>query len=177
MLIQITGCSSGLGEALALTLHTANFQVVATARRLESIDHLASMGIQCLSLDVTNDESVKTAIYEIVNTQGRLDILINNAGCSAIGPCVEQPLDEFKKVMETNLYGVVRVTQAVVPVMVTHGYGVVINIGSVVSQLTTPWSSAYSSSKAALLAFSDALRLEVQPFGIGVTYVIAGAIE
>jgi 1-acylglycerone phosphate reductase len=175
--LQITGCSSGLGEALALTLHTSNFQVIATARRLEAVDHLAALGIQCLSLDVTDDDSVKIAISEILNTQGRLDILVNNAGCSCIGPIAEQPLSEVTKVMETNLFGVIRVTQEVVPIMAKQGYGLIINIGSVVSQLSTPWSAAYSASKAALLAVTDALRLEVKPFGIGVTYVIAGAIE
>ena len=166
-----------MGEALALKLHTSNFQVIATARRLEALDHLASLGIMCVSLDVTDDESVKNAVAEVVDTQGRLDILINNAGCSCIGPIAEQPLSEVTKVMETNLYGVIRVTQAVVPIMVNHGSGLIINIGSVVSQLSTPWSAAYSASKAALLAVTDALRLEVKPFGIGVTYVIAGAIE
>ena len=160
-----------MGEALALKLHTSNFQVIATARRLEALDHLASLGIMCVSLDVKN------AVAEVVDTQGRLDILINNAGCSCIGPIAEQPLSEVTKVMETNLYGVIRVTQAVVPIMVNHGSGLIINIGSVVSQLSTPWSAAYSASKAALLAVTDALRLEVKPFGIGVTYVIAGAIE
>lgn len=175
--LQITGCSSGLGEALALTLHTSNFQVVATARRLATVDRLAALGIQCLSLDVTDDESVKNAVSEIVKTQGRLDILINNAGLSAIGPIAEQPLSEVSKVIEANLFGVIRVTQAAVPIMAKQGYGLILNIGSVVSQLSTPWSAAYSASKAGLLAVTDALRLEVKPFGIGVSYVIAGAIE
>jgi len=175
--VQITGCSSGLGEALALTLHTANFQVVATARRLATVDHLAALGIQCLSLDVTDDESVNVAVSETVNTNGRLDILINNAGLSAIGPIAEQPLSEVSKVMETNLLGVIRVTQAAVLMMAKQGSGLIVNIGSVVSQLSTPWSAAYSASKAALLCVTDALRLETKPFGIGVTYVIAGAIE
>ncbi|KAL4549026.1 hypothetical protein Ndes2526B_g04081 [Nannochloris sp. 'desiccata'] len=175
--VLITGCSSGLGEALALTLHTSNFQVVATARRLATVDRLAALGIQCLSLDVTDDESVKNAVSEIVKTQGRLDILINNAGLSAIGPIAEQPLSEVSKVIEANLFGVIRVTQAAVPIMAKQGYGLILNIGSVVSQLSTPWSAAYSASKAGLLAVTDALRLEVKPFGIGVSYVIAGAIE
>lgn len=175
--VQITGCSSGLGEALALALHNANFHVVATARRLEAVDHLAALGIECLRLDVTDDESVKLAVSKIVDTNGRLDILINNAGLSAIGPIAEQPLSEVSRVFEANVLGVIRVTQAAVPIMANQGSGLILNIGSVVSQLSTPWSAAYSASKAALLCVTDALRLETKPFGIGVTYVTAGAIE
>ena len=168
-----------MGEALALQFHaTQKYTVYATARRLESIDHLASQGIHTLSLDVTSEASIKTAIDSILTNNGAITVLINNAGYSSIGPVVEQPVQQIENVLNTNVLGVVRVSQAVVPRMVEGGIrGLIINIGSVVSQMTTPFSAAYSASKAALLAVTDALRLEVEPFGIGVSYVTAGAIK
>lgn len=166
-----------MGEALALKLHAVGYHVVATARRLESLDHLAAFGISCLSMDVTDDDSVKNTVGQIMQSVGRVDVCINNAGMSALGPIVEQPLSEVRQVLETNLIGVIRVNQVVVPAMAARGRGLIVNVGSVTCQMTTPWSAAYSGSKAALLAVTDALRLEVKPFGIGVTYVVAGAMK
>ena len=162
---------------MALKLHALGYHVVATARRIESLDHLAGFGIQCLSMDVTEDTSVKHAVGEVMGNLGRIDVCINNAGMSSIGPIVEQPLAEVQKVLETNLVGVIRVNQSIVPAMATRGRGLIVNIGSVTCQMSTPWAAIYSGSKAALLAVTDALRLEVQPFGIGVTYVVAGSMK
>jgi short-subunit dehydrogenase len=174
---QITGCSSGLGEALARRMHADGFEVWATARRVSALDSLAALGIHCATMDVTDDASVKTAVSGLLQaTGGRLDVLVNNAGMSKVGPLLEQPLAEVQSVLDTNLIGVLRVTQAAVPAMADARRGLVVNIGSIVSQLSTPWAGAYSASKAALLALTDTLRLELAPFGVGVTYVTAGSI-
>lgn len=174
---QITGCSSGIGLALALDLHASGYSVVATARNVDSLKELRSFGIQCEQLDVTVQESVEAAVKNVLATQGRIDVLINNAGLSRIGPVIEQPLQEFREVHETNVLGVIRVCQAVVPSMIARGNGLVVNIGSVASFLTTPWSAAYSASKASLQAITDSLRLEVAPFGVQVMHATAGAIK
>jgi len=152
-------------------------RVVATARRAESLASLAALGIHCATVDVTSNESVATAVESILKQEGHIDILINNAGVSRIGPIVEQNISEIEDVFNTNVLGVVRMVQAVAPAMASRGRGLVVNIGSVTSQMTTPWSGAYSSSKAALRSLSDALRLELLPFKIMVTYVMAGMIR
>lgn len=177
--MQITGCSSGIGDALAKVLHaTKTITVIATARRLSALASLESLGIHCIALDVTDDTSVSNAITSILSSHKRIDILINNAGLSRVGPAIEQPLDEVREVLETNVLGVYRVTQAVVQhAMAAQNSGLIINIGSVVSYMATPWASAYSASKAALLAMTDSLRMEVAPLGVSVTYTMAGAIR
>lgn len=151
--------------------------MVATARKLESLAKLAESGVMCEAMDVTSDDSVTAAMKEVLAKVGRVDVLINNAGVSRVGPVAEQKLSEIRDVLETNVLGVVRVTQAVVPSMAAKGAGLIVNIGSITSQLTTPWSAAYSASKSALRSISTAMSLELAPFGVHVTYVMAGSIR
>ncbi|GAB4818201.1 hypothetical protein N2152v2_005247 [Parachlorella kessleri] len=151
--------------------------VFASARRLESLSDLKEQGIECVQLDVSKDESVEDAVQAVLRAAGRIDCVINNAGVSRIGPLVEQPLGEMRELFEANLWGVLRVTQAVVPSMIESRSGLVVMVGSVGSQLSSPFAGAYNASKAALLSLSDTLRLEVAPYGIGVSYVMAGAIR
>jgi 1-acylglycerone phosphate reductase len=162
---------------LALELQASGYTVVATARKVSSLEELRAAGLQCEQLDVTAQESIDAAVKNILAVQGRIDVLVNNAGLSRIGPIIEQPLQEFREVLDTNVVGVIQMCQAVVPSMIARGNGLVVNIGSVTSFLTTPWSAAYSASKAALQAVTDSLRLEVAPFGIGVIHATAGAIR
>ena len=114
-----------------------------------------------MALDVASDASVRAAVEDVEREAGRVDVLVHNAGVSRVGPVVEQPLGEVLQVLDTNLLGVLRLIQAAVPGMMRRRRGLVVMVGSVVSALTTPWSAAYSSSKAALLVVADALRLEV----------------
>lgn len=175
--LQITGCSTGLGYALAENFSKGQgMKVIATARQVTSLAPLSAFGVICLPLDVTDEESIKTCFKEIEGRVGRISVVINNAGISRFGPVVEQPLAEFQEVLHANLFGVVRVVQYSIPLMMDRG-GLVINVGSVTSQLTTPFSAAYSSSKAALLAVTNAMRMELQPFKICVTYAMAGSIK
>lgn len=183
VVLLITGCSSGLGRALALDaagqLDASGqplFRVYATARRPATLEGLPS-GVQRLQLDVTNDQSVKTAVAAVLQAEGRIDALINNAGLSRVGPLAEQPLSAVREVMEANFFGALRMVQAVAPSMAERHQGLIVNIGSVVSWITSPYSGTYSASKAALLSASLALRMELKPFGVDVTYVAAGAIK
>ncbi|KAL6779320.1 hypothetical protein ACKKBG_A11855 [Auxenochlorella protothecoides x Auxenochlorella symbiontica] len=181
--VLVTGCSSGLGQALATCLHSQTtpdgrtlYKVYATARRLKTLEPLADLGISTLALDVGSEASVKEAVATVLSQEERLDVLVNNAGISKFGPLAEQPLSEVTAVFDTNVMGVLRMTQAVVPSMAARGGGLVVNIGSVSAWLATPYAGAYCASKAALHALSDSLRLELRPFNIQVTTVTAGAI-
>lgn len=175
--MQITGCSTGLGYALAESLSKVQgMKVIATARQVTSLGPLSAFGVTCLPLDVTDEESVRSCFKEIEARVGMISVVINNAGLSRFGPVIEQPLAEFQEVLDTNLIGAVRVVQYSIPLMKERG-GLVINVGSVTSQLTTPFSAAYSSSKAAFLAVTNAMRMELQPFKICVSYAMAGSIK
>ncbi|KAL4435641.1 hypothetical protein ABPG77_002604 [Micractinium sp. CCAP 211/92] len=181
--LPITGCSSGLGRALAQRLAAERpggspaYQVYASARSKDSLKELEAEGIRTVQLDVTSQKSVDAAVKKVVQEAGRIDLLINNAGKHRVGPIVEQPMAEVEEVMAANYFGVVRVTQAVAPHMIRQRSGLIVMIGSVVSLMATPFGAAYSASKAALLALSDSLRLELRPFKVHVTYVVAGSIK
>jgi NAD(P)-dependent dehydrogenase (short-subunit alcohol dehydrogenase family) len=174
--VLITGCSSGIGRALAEAFAECGHRVVATARRPESIESLASNRTLVLPLDVTDAESIESAVTAAMDWSGRLDILVNNAGYALVGPMAELDLDDFRRQLETNVVGVVALTRAVVPHMAAQGGGCIVNIGSVSSLLATPFGGAYSASKAALHLLTDALRPEVAPFGIKVVVVRAGGV-
>ncbi|PSC76883.1 short-chain dehydrogenase reductase isoform C [Micractinium conductrix] len=182
--VLITGCSSGLGRALAQRLHAQRdadgapcYTVYTSARNAVSLRDLAAQGLRTVQLDVTNQKSVDSAVKKILGEANRIDILINNAGLSRVGPIVEQPMSEVEEVLNANFFGVIRVTQAVAPHMMRQRGGLVVMIGSVTSLLSAPFGAAYAASKAALLSLSDALRLELQPFGVHVTHATAGAIR
>lgn len=175
-LVLITGCSSGIGRALALAFAAQSFQVVATARRLESIQDLASPEITCLALDVIKPASIEAAIQQIINNFGRIDYLINNAGFLAAGPVIETPIATIRKQLETNVIGPIALAQAVAPQMLQQKSGRIVNVGSVSATLITPFGGIYSGSKADLHAMGEAMRLELAPFGIQVITVAPGAI-
>jgi len=166
--VLITGCSSGLGRALAEEFFRQGHTVFATARRVEEIQDLAVQGVITQSLDVTNSSSISVAIQKIVNHSGRIDLLINNAGYGLMGPVVEVPLAEVRLQFETNVIGPLALVQAVFPHMLKQGGGRIVNVGSVSGILTTPFAGSYCASKAALHSLSDALRIEMAPFGVEV---------
>jgi NADP-dependent 3-hydroxy acid dehydrogenase YdfG len=174
--VLITGCSSGIGRALALEFAATGHRVVATARRLESIEGLAEDRIQIFELDVTDEASIENAVRAATEVFGAIDIVVNNAGYALIGPVAELELDELRAQFETNVVGLVAVTRAVVPHMVERRTGRVVNIGSISGVTATPFGGAYCGSKAAVHLVSDALRVELAPFGVRVLEVQPGAV-
>ena len=185
-IVLITGTSSGLGEALCLQFaRIPNMIVIATSRKPlpRSSPLLAHDQIQTMLLDVTDEDSCKACFEQIKTSYGAIDCLVNNAGFARFGPASEQPLStEFEQVFQTNVFGLLRVVQHAVPLMTRESVSggrksVIINIGSVTSFLTTPWSAAYSGSKAAVLSLSSAMKQELKMFNIDVCFAMAGAIR
>ncbi|MGY4815268.1 SDR family oxidoreductase [Pseudomonas chlororaphis subsp. piscium] len=171
----ITGCSSGIGRALADAFKAAGFTVLPTARRAEDVAMLRAAGFDAVQLDV-NDGPALAALGERINQQhGGLELLINNAGYGAMGPLLDGGVEAMQRQFETNVFALVGVTRALFPVL-RRSRGLVVNIGSVSGVLVTPFAGAYCASKAAVHALSDALRMELAPFGIRVMEVQPGAI-
>jgi NAD(P)-dependent dehydrogenase (short-subunit alcohol dehydrogenase family) len=179
--ILITGCSSGIGAALALELHQRGQTVYASARRIESLATLATAGIRTLALDVDNDASIAAAVDVIAREQGRLDVLVNNAGFSQVGAVIDLTRDDLRRQYETNVIAPIALTRACLPLLraavARDGRAVLANVGSIVGLFTTPFAGAYCSSKAALHSLSDALRMELAPFGIAVVTVQPGGVK
>jgi NAD(P)-dependent dehydrogenase (short-subunit alcohol dehydrogenase family) len=175
--VLITGCSSGVGHATALAFRAAGFETFATARNTSQLDDLRAAGCQILTLDVT-DESARVAAVEAVEKQfGAIGILINNAGYSQYGPVEEVSLDEIRRQFETNVFGGLRLSQLVLPAMRRTGRGRIVNVSSVAGRVSVLGGGAYHASKFAVEAFADALRPEVEPFGIDVVNVLPGPIS
>ena len=175
--VLITGCSSGLGRALARNFHARRFRVFAAARNPKALQDLAEEGIQTVSLDVTSMDSVQQAVARVLQEAGTVDYLICNAGISRIGPVVEQSIEDIQAVMDTNFLGAVRCAQAVADVMIQQRSGVIAVTGSVSSTLASPYAGLYSASKAAVQSIFTALRMELAPFGVSVSIIEPGAFK
>ena len=173
--VLITGCSTGIGHDLAEKLARANYTVVATARNLEALSYLP-VALQ-LPLDVTDPSSIAHAAQEVIDRFGRIDVLINNAGYAVRGAVEDVPVEQVQQMFDVNVYGVMRMIYAVVPYMRQQKGGRVITIGSLAGQLVLPVNGTYSATKFALEALSDALRLELAPFGIQVVLIEPGNIR
>lgn len=173
--VLITGCSTGIGRDLARTLSRSGYTVVATARNLETLKDL-NVALK-LSLDVTQSESIQQVVERTLRQFGRIDVLVNNAGYAIQGALEEISTEQLHRLFDVNVYGVQRMIQSVVPVMRAQEAGRVINISSIAGKLVTPVNGAYSASKFALEAISDALRLELKSFGIQVVIIEPGAIK
>jgi short-subunit dehydrogenase len=172
----ITGCSSGIGRALAEAFRTANYQVWATARKTEDVAALQAAGFKAVQLDVNSAEDISRLVSQLQADSGRLDVLINNAGYGAMGPLLDGGAPAMRDQFETNLFSLVAITQACFPLL-RESRGLVVNISSVSGVLVTPFAGTYCASKAAVHAMSDALRLELHPFGVRVMEVQPGAIQ
>ncbi|MFP3493935.1 SDR family oxidoreductase [Pseudomonas sp. SIMBA_059] len=170
--VLITGCSSGIGRALADAFKSAGYEVWASARRQDDVTSLAAAGFNAVPLDV-NDSA---ALQRLAEQLGELDVLVNNAGYGAMGPLLDGGTDGLQRQFETNVFSIVGVTQALFPAL-RRRQGLVVNIGSVSGVLVTPFAGAYCASKAAVHALSDALRMELAPFGVRVMEVQPGAIN
>src|SRR5471032_556559 len=173
----VTGASSGMGKDFALRLINEGYEVYGAARRIDKMADIKAAGGHILALDVTDDTSMSAAVQQIIKEQGRIDVLINNAGYGQFGALEDVPLDEGRRQMETNLFGVARLVQLCLPHMRAQRYGRIINISSIGGKLATPLGGWYHTSKYALEGYSDALRNEVRPFGIAVIVIEPGGVE
>lgn len=173
--VLITGCSSGVGRELCRQLKSRDYIVVASARKEDSIRDIdADMTVE---IDVTKEDIILTAITRIVERYGTIDILINNAGYSVRSAIEEIRIGEVRQLFDVNVYGIIRMLQAVTPVMRKQGHGKIINIGSVSGRLTTGINGVYCASKHAVEAISEAARYELRPYGILVTVLEPGAMD
>jgi NAD(P)-dependent dehydrogenase (short-subunit alcohol dehydrogenase family) len=175
--VLITGCSSGIGAAIALRMINAGWTVYATARRPEALESLVQAGARPLALDVTSEASMRAAVTTVEREQGHIHALVNNAAYSQSGPVEGVPIDLVRKQFETNVFGLLRLTQLVLPGMRQAKSGRIVNIGSMGGRLTFPGGGIYHASKHALVAINDALRFEVQGFGIDVILIEPGLIR
>lgn len=169
--VLITGGSSGIGKSIGEFLHKKGYIVYGTSRNPEKI--LNSI-FPLVALDVRNAESIRVAIAKIMEISGRLDVVINNAGVGITGPLEEIPMEEIKNNFETNFFGPIEVMKAALPQMRAQKSGLIINITSIAGYMGLPYRSVYSASKGALELITEALRMEVKPFGIHITNVAPG---
>jgi NAD(P)-dependent dehydrogenase (short-subunit alcohol dehydrogenase family) len=166
--VLITGASSGIGQRTAALLSARGFHVFGTSRnpKAEMVD-----GVRMVALDVTDADSVRTCVETVLAEAGKIDVLVNNAGIELHGALEETDLDEAYALMETNFFGLIRVTQAVLPHMRERRTGKIIHVGSLAGTIGIPYQSAYAASKHAVRGLTDSMRFELEPFGIGV-YVV-----
>ncbi|MEM9214837.1 MAG: SDR family NAD(P)-dependent oxidoreductase [Cyanobacteria bacterium P01_F01_bin.150] len=180
--VFITGCSSGIGRALAKTFYKSNCRVIATARQLDPLHELEQMGISIARLDVTDGHQINQVLGDVISTHHRIDILINNAGYGLMGPTIELPTSALEQQFATNVFAPVAIAQAFASQMKkqddTSGRkGLIVNIGSISGIVPTPFAGAYCASKAALHALTEVLRMELASFGIQVVLVQPGAVQ
>lgn len=175
--ILITGASSGIGYDAAATLAKQGHRVYAAARRVERMEPLKEYGVSIIRMDVTDEESMKQGLEEVLHAEGRIDVLVNNAGYGQLGAIENVSLEEARRQVEVNLFGLARLTQLVLPVMRQQGSGRIVNTSSVAGKMVIYFGGWYNVTKYAVEAFSDALRMEVKPFGIDVVKIEPGAIK
>lgn len=175
--VLVTGCSSGIGRATAKTFLSADWRVYATSRDVSDVVDLAEAGCDTAELDVTDDADVDRAVGRIRDEAGGIDCLVNNAGFGQYGPLEDVPTDLLHRQFDVNVYGPHRLTRAVLPRMREQEGGTVVNVSSVAGWLSAPGVGAYSGTKHALEAMSDALRMEVEPFDVDVVLVEPGPVE
>lgn len=175
--VLITGCSSGIGHATAAHLAENGWTVYATARRPDSIQDLAERGCRTLALDVTDEGSMRAAVSAVEEAEGAVGVLINNAGYSQSGAIETVPLDQVRRQFETNVFGLIRMCQLVLPGMRRQEWGRIVNLSSMGGKLTFPGGGAYHATKHAVEAVSDALRFEVRGFGVDVIVIEPGLIR
>jgi NAD(P)-dependent dehydrogenase (short-subunit alcohol dehydrogenase family) len=179
----VTGSSSGIGFETSLMLARAGFNTYASMRNLEKSKNITEIAkkeklqLQVVQLDVNNDGSVKDAIVKIIKTDQRVDVLINNAGYGLFGSVEDTSIEEIKAQFETNFFGVVRVTQQVLPLMRRQNSGTIVNVSSVGGRIGLPALSAYHSTKFALEGLSESIAFELEPFGIRVVIIEPGVIR
>jgi NAD(P)-dependent dehydrogenase (short-subunit alcohol dehydrogenase family) len=173
--VLVTGCSTGIGRATAEHLAQRGWTVYATARRPETISGLR--GCKTLALDVCDEASIRSAVDAVERAEGAVGVLVNNAGYGQEGAFEETPMAEVRRQFETNVFGLIRLTQLVLPGMRRQRWGRIVNLSSMGGRLTLPGGAFYHATKYAVEALSDALRFEVKPFGVDVVVVEPGPIR
>ncbi|WP_461244308.1 oxidoreductase [Secundilactobacillus muriivasis] len=173
----VTGASSGIGFSIAKHLKQHGFVVYAGARRVYKMNDLDDIGIHTLSLDVTDSESIQAAVQQIATAEGRLDVLVNNAGFGVFGAIEEVPLEKAKQQFDVNVFGVTEMSKAVLSLMRERHAGRIINISSVDGKIANPLGGWYVGSKFAVEGLSDSMRLELADFGIQVAVIEPGPIK
>jgi NAD(P)-dependent dehydrogenase (short-subunit alcohol dehydrogenase family) len=174
--VLITGCSSGIGHATAELLCTEGWTVYATARRPETLGDLEQKGCKTLALDVTDEASMAAAVEAVTDAEGAVGVLVNNAGYSQSGAVETIPPEQVRRQFETNVFGLIRMCQLVLPGMRDQHSGRIVNLSSMGGRLTFPGGGLYHASKYAVEAISDALRFEVRGFGVDVIVIEPGLI-
>jgi NADP-dependent 3-hydroxy acid dehydrogenase YdfG len=174
--VLITGCSSGIGHATAERLNADGWQVYATARRPETIQDLEAKGCKTLALDVTDEQSMHAAVDAVTAAEGAVGVLVNNAGYSQSGAVETVSPEQVRRQFDTNVFGLIRMCQLVLPGMRAQRYGRIVNISSMGGKLTFPGGGLYHATKYAVEALSDALRFEVRGFGVDVIVIEPGLI-
>ncbi|MFW6385365.1 MAG: SDR family oxidoreductase [Halodesulfurarchaeum sp.] len=175
--VLITGCSSGIGRATARAFLDADWTVFATARDVETIEDLQAEGCRTAELDVTDPQQIRDAVDRVISETGRVDCLVNNAGYAQLGTLEDLPPRDLHRQFDVNVYGPHRLVRAVLPHMREAERGTIVNVSSVLGRLSIPGAGAYAGSKAALESMSDALRSEVETFGVEVVVVEPGPVD
>lgn len=173
----ITGASSGIGKETAKLLLKSGFTVYGAARRIDRMQDLKEVGVKLISMDLTNEESVKKGVDEILANEKTIDVLVNNAGYGSYGALEDVPISEARYQFEVNIFGLARLTQLVLPQMRRQKRGRIINIASIAGNFGEPHGSWYHATKFALIGLSDSLRMELKQFGIDVVIIQPGLIK
>lgn len=173
----ITGASSGIGLDAVTLFANAGFRVYGAARNIDSIQKLNHPDVVAIRMDLTDNDSVDNAVAKILQTEGRIDILVNNAGYGSFGPIEEVSIAEAERQMQVNVMGAMRISKAVIPAMRAQGSGRIINTSSIAGRISIIFGGWYNASKYALEAVSNALRMELKPFGIDVVLIEPGGIK
>lgn len=175
--VLITGCSAGgIGFHLCLAFAERGCSVWAAGRNIAKMKGLP-LSVNTILLDVNSEQSIKVGVQEIIAKEGKIDVLVNNAGQGCVAPLVEVDLAMLRQTFDVNVFAVVAMAQAVAPHMIKQRSGTIVNIGSIVAFVPTPWAGVYCASKAAVQSLSDVLRMELQGFGVSVLCVAPGAIK
>ena len=175
--IWSTGASSGIGFDAAATLSRQGHRVYAAARRVERMEPLKELGVVPLRMDVTDEASMEAGVRTVLEAEGRIDVLVNNAGYGYFGAIENVPMEEARRQLEVNVFGLARLCQLVLPSMREQGSGRIVNIASVAGKTVLYFGGWYHVSKYSVEALSDALRMELKPFGIEVSMIEPGGIR
>ena len=173
----VTGASSGIGFDAAVDLQKAGFTVYGAARRVDKLKDLEKHGVETIQLDVTDEASMAACVNTIVSKEGRVDVLVNNAGYGYYGAVESVTMEEARRQVEVNVFGLARMSQLVLPHMRKQKFGRIINISSIGGKVTTPFGGWYHATKFAVEALSDCMRVETEEFGIDVVLIEPGAIK
>jgi len=176
--VLITGCSTGgIGYHLCQEFARRGCTVYATSRRLKSMEGLTGHNIHTRELDVRDEDAVNRVVQDVIREAGKIDILVSNAGWMTVAPVPDLPLEKVKDMFDTNTFGFIRLTRAIIPHMVERRSGTILVVGSVTGLIPTPWSGAYAASKAALHSLAQNVQMECAPFGIKCMLIAPGSVK